>query len=139
MARGTEFSRGCRRGGGLYRSDGTDAGTVLQLIFGGQKVTVNKAQTLALPLGSYGALKAEQGATLNLTSGYYTFDEFFIEKEGRAHIDLTQGLIVIDVKVKVDLKDNVQMTAVVPPGGTAEDILVRVVGNTVTLRMKLFC
>ena len=34
----------------------------------------------------------------------------------------------------MDLKDNVQMTALVPAGGLArEDILVRVLGNLVTL------
>ena len=96
----------------------------------GSEVTVRKNTTESLEPGEYGILTVQEGATLTLSAGSYSFYKVNIHKDATLQIDLNGGDLVIDVEKKVDFKEGVKMTVF---GGDASNILFRIAGSEVKL------
>jgi uncharacterized delta-60 repeat protein len=95
----------------------------------GDDVKVEKNETLTLEPGAYGKLEIKEGATLNLSAGNYTFEEFGVEKNAAINLDVSGGPIVIQVEKHVDMHEGVVMAS----NGPASDILFQIAGNRVQL------
>ncbi len=96
----------------------------------GADVTVRKNETTALAPDTYGKLKVEEGGTLELDAGTYTFESIDAHKNASIEFGLEDGDVTIDVEKQVDLKEGVVMTV---SGGDASDILFRIAGSSVKL------
>ncbi len=78
----------------------------LSFTAGSTNVKVKKDETLALAPGSYGDVKVEDRATLELTTGEYFFKKLELKKEATLSVDLAAGAVEVNVveKVKLDKK-----------------------------------
>jgi len=98
----------------------------------GPDVMVDKYETENLEPDAYGRLIVDEGATLILSAGNYIFREIIMHKDATLQIELDGGDLVIDVQVKVELKEGVEISAT---GGDASHILWRIAGSEVKLGM----
>ena len=103
---------------------------MLDLNTGGADVELDKNETLALAPGNYGKLEAKEGSTLQLAAGTYGFEEIKVEKKSTIEFDLSSGFTIVNVKKKIELKEEVEMTA---SGGDATGILFQVEEDEVVL------
>ncbi len=98
----------------------------------GEDVKVEKNEALTLEPGDYKKLEVKESATLNLSTGDYSFEKIDVKKEAVLNLDVSSGPIVISVKKDVNLHERVTMTST----GTASDILFQVAGKHVHLKKK---
>ena len=95
----------------------------------GPNVTIAKNVSENLPPGEYGKLRVKQGATLELSTGNYVFEQIHVEKSAALNFDVTDGPILIDVAKHVEMKAEVTMAS----SGPASEVLFRIAGEYVQL------
>ena len=94
------------------------------LTAGGANIYIDDGEGYTLAPGSYGSLEVEEDATLNLSSGYYAFNDFSVDDHATINLMVTGGKpIVIDVVNDLEFEEYVHMVVI---GGTAADIAFRV-------------
>ena len=89
---------------------------------GGSEIFVDKNRTLTLAPGTYGDLKVEINATLNLSSGEYFFAQAEFKKRAVLSVDVSGGPVTINVvsDVKFEKETEVQ---IVPLGEAGSPFL----------------
>ena len=103
----------------------SDLGGKPILAAGVTDVTVNSNQSSSPNPGAYGSLQVKEDATINFSTGQYSFSDIQIKERSTVNFDLASGPVYIDVAGDVQFKENVQM--VITSGtGTASDIKFRV-------------
>ncbi|MFB3132774.1 MAG: T9SS type A sorting domain-containing protein, partial [Rhodothermales bacterium] len=85
----------------------------LSFTAGGDNIKVKKDETLPLAPGSYGDVKVEDRATLELTTGVYFFKKLELKKEATLSVDVAAGAVEVNVvgKVKLDKKAAVALVS----------------------------
>ncbi len=93
------------------------------VVAGVTDITVPNYTTYTLPPGSYKKLVVGEGATLNLQSGQYSFEQILLNKFAVLNMDLSGGnhRLLVDSQKNIDLKNGVRMLT----NGAANQILFR--------------
>ncbi len=81
----------------------------------GDEIKVNENQTLPLAPGSYGKVEVEKGATLQLSTGEYFFEELLLKETANLEVDIPTGPVTVNVQKKIDIDKNL-MTTLTPLG-----------------------
>jgi hypothetical protein len=106
---------------------------VLALTAGSQDVSVAKNAGRALAPGSYGALELQDGATLNLIAGPYSFKSLRLHKGAKIVVNLgnvSASSLIVDVIGDVKFEDS---AAVQVTNGGAAQVLFRIQGKRVQI------
>lgn len=106
----------------------SDLGDKPVLAVGTTGVTVDVGQSGSPSPGAYGSLQVKEDATINFSTGQYSFSDIQIKERSIVNFDLSSGPVYIDVFGDVQFKEDVQM--VITSGtGTAADIKFRIERN----------
>lgn len=93
---------------------------------GGDNITVNSGETEPLSPGSYGSIFLNSGGTLELSSGVYILDQFFVNSASAAVvIDDSAGPVYLYVGQQVAYRD-----VFVTPGGVSAEIFLGYAGTS---------
>lgn len=104
--------------------------TVPKMSVGVVPVSVDMDGTLQLSSGSYGAFYANTRAKIHLSSGSYTFQNFYTEPDVEFTFDMSSGPISINVAGDVRFGDRNQFTI---SGGNPSEITWNIAGAAVDL------
>lgn len=104
--------------------------TVPRMSVGVVPVSVDMDGTLQLSSGSYGAFYANTRAKIHLTSGSYTFQNFYTEPDVEFTFDMSSGPISINVAGDVRFGDRNQFMI---SGGNPSEITWNIAGAAVDL------
>ncbi len=76
----------------------------------GDDILVDVNQTLALSPDSYKKIEVKEGATLQLSTGVYFFEDLIMSDGAFLEVDLSTGPVEVNVTKNIDIKKDLAMT-----------------------------
>jgi cytoskeletal protein CcmA (bactofilin family) len=97
---------------------------------GGPNVEIPARGARTLPPGSYGRVKVNKGATLDLSSGNYFFKTLDTKPGAKILFDAASGPITVNVVGELDIDENVELRL---KTGTTRDVTINALHNSIKI------